>query len=480
MPTLKEFERELEGLAADVETIKDADLTPDVARYEPHAKQKLFHAAAQTHDIIVAVAGIRSGKSIAGANEFVGRALAEPKRCLFVAPTYGDASEILNETLLNYLPPLEIKRIQKNDHRIELHNGSIIIWRSADKPERIRATGDVDIVWCDEAEQYPKYVYELITGRVSRVGGKILITTSPQKWFGAETRKKASWIFELLAENGISLTPEVNEYYAGDLAAINWTAADNPYFGADKIAILRERHGPLWAAQELDGQYVDLYAEGVFKAEWFKVAPLPESFDHVLISYDPAISEKARADFSVAQVWGRVRDVVYLIAENRGRWNFPKQKELLKALAEKHKAHTTVIEDVAYQRALIEDLQRDGLAVKAVRPDGDKVARASRLSGPLSAGKVLFSKDVLIKNGKLNDEYINEFVSFPCWAHDDRVDAAGYGVHELLQGGGKPVYTSVIRDPSYDDGYEPHEHGGLSRDVAEGVGAALKIMGFKN
>jgi len=225
---------------------------------------------------------------------------------------------------------------------------------------------------------------------------------------------------------------------------------------------------------------VDLYAEGVFKAEWFKVAPLPESFDHVLISYDPAISEKARADFSVAQVWGRVGDVVHLIAENRGRWNFPKQKQLLKDLAEKHKAHTVVIEDVAYQRALIEDLQRDGLPVKPVKPDGDKVARASRLSGPLAAGKVLFNEDVLIKNGKLNDEFINEFVAFPCWAHDDRVDAAGYGVYEALQGRGRPVSTAVIRDPSYIDDYDPYEHGGLSREAAEGVGTALKIMGFKN
>ena len=411
--------------------------------YEPHEKQWLFHNAAATYRTVVGIAGIRSGKSMAGANELIKGALSRKSRWAFIAPTYGDARAILDYTLLAFLPLEAIKDISKNEHQATLLNGSEILWRSADEPERLRALGDLDGAWLDEAEQMKPVTFTIMQGRVARLEGKILITTSPQKWFGAESRKRASWIFELLAEKGISFEPGGGEYYEGDLAAINWSVSDNPYFPPEEIERMRIEYGPLWSAQELDGQYVDLYAEGVFKAEWFKTAALPAGFEHVLISYDPAISEKAGADYSVAQKWGRSVGRAFLIEECRGHWNFPTQKELLRELCAKGPpAHQLVIEDVAYQRALIEDLGREGFAVKGVRPDGDKVARASRLSGPLAAGKVVFADDVLTQ------DFINEFTSFPNWAHDDRVDAAGYGVYELM-GGGTPYCAPIIRDEGY-------------------------------
>jgi len=412
--------------------------------YTPHEMQWLFHEAATRHRIVVGIAGIRSGKSMAGANELIKDALSATTRWAFVAPTYGDARAILDYTLMAFLPQEAYRPedILKAEHQIKLLNGSEILWRSAEEPERLRALGDLDGVWLDEAEQMKPIVFTIVRGRVARRAGKILVTTSPQKWFGAETRKRASWIFELLAEHGITLEPGVCEYYDGDVAAINWSVDDNPYFPGDEVTRLREAMGPLWSAQELDGQYVDLYAEGVFLAEWFKTAALPAGFEHILISYDPAISEKAGADYSVAQVWGRAIGKAFCIEECRGHWNFPTQKEMLRALIAKHNAHQVVIEDVAYQRALIDDLGREGFAVKGVRPDGDKVARASRLSGPLAAGKVVFADGVLTK------DFMNEFTSFPNWAHDDRVDAAGYGVHELM-GSGPVVYTAPIRDEGY-------------------------------
>jgi len=98
----------------------------------------------------------------------------------------------------------------------------------------------------------------------------------------------------------------------------------------------------------------------------------------------------------------------------------------LRALADEYRPHVIIVEDVAYQRALITDLGHDGLPVLGVKPDGDKVARAARLSGPLAAGKVLFAPTVLTA------DFINEMTAFPNWPYDDRVDAAGYAVEYLL------------------------------------------------
>jgi len=121
--------------------------------YSPHPKQRLFHAAATRHRTVVGIAGIRSGKSMAGANELIKGALSTKSRWAFVAPTYGDAREILDYTLLAFLPQIAIFDVSKNDHKIVLYNGSEIMWRSGDEPERLRALGDLDGAWLDEAEQ---------------------------------------------------------------------------------------------------------------------------------------------------------------------------------------------------------------------------------------------------------------------------------------------------------------------------------------
>jgi predicted phage terminase large subunit-like protein len=423
------------------ETIKPRIVEID---YAPHAAQKEFHAAASGSRVVVGIAGIRSGKSMAGANEMIRRCLTAPERWCFVAPTFADARAILDYTVLAYLPAEAIAGVSANDHEIKLHNGSVILWRSAEEPERLRALGDLHGVWLDEGEQMKLVVFKIVEGRVARLKGRILVTTSPQKWFGADTRKRASWIYEYLREEGITIRPEQRVYNADDLTVVNWSLTDNPYFPADELQRLRDKYGPLWAAQELDGQYVDIYAEGVFLSEWFKTVPIPATFNRRLVVYDPAISEKGGADYSVALECAAAGEFVYVLREHRGHWNYVDQKIRLKGINEDFRPHSILIEDVAYQRALITDLQHDGLPIKAVKPDGDKASRASRLSGPLAAGKVLFSPEIL------TSDFINEFTAFPNWAHDDRVDALGYAVEELRPG--REPFTFVpkfINDPAY-------------------------------
>ena len=77
--------------------------------YEPHEKQWAFHEAADKYRTVVGIAGIRSGKSMAGANELIKEALSAKSRWAFIAPTYGDARAILDYTLLAFLPLESIK-----------------------------------------------------------------------------------------------------------------------------------------------------------------------------------------------------------------------------------------------------------------------------------------------------------------------------------------------------------------------------------
>ena len=138
--------------------------------YSPHDKQWLFHNAAASYRVVFGIAGIRSGKSMAGANELIKDALSTKTRWAFVAPTYGDARAILDYTLMAFLPPEAYRPedLSKAEHQVKLRNGSEILWRSADEPERLRALGDLDGVWLDEAEQMKPVVFTIVQGRVAR------------------------------------------------------------------------------------------------------------------------------------------------------------------------------------------------------------------------------------------------------------------------------------------------------------------------
>lgn len=368
----------------------------------------------------------------------------------FSAPTYSDCRAILNYSLFPFLPPETIKKVNNQLHEIELNNGTLYLWRSAEKPQSVRAAGDLDFWWGDEAEQYPKHLHQIIRGRTAERKGTILYTTSPQKWFGSKEKKRLSWIFERFNQYGILLTPDTKEHYLDKhrIAVFNWSIADNIHFPQEEARLLREEYGPLWAAQELDAQYIDLYAEGIFLEKWFKgIRPYDLSdYSERIIAFDPAISERGGADYTVAQVWGRWTDQAHLIHEARVRINYPKQKELLRTLITKFDVHRIYVEDAFYQRSIIEDLAGEGFPIVGVKPDGNKEARAKRLSGPVAAGKVR------INDRFLTPDFLMEFTSFPNWTFDDRVDAAGYAVHQLLGRGPRPVLLEDVPDSAFDFG----------------------------
>jgi predicted phage terminase large subunit-like protein len=81
------------------------------------------------------------------------------------------------------------------------------------------------------------------------------------------------------------------------------------------------------------------------------------------------------------------------------------------------------MERSGFQLSLIQFARREGLAVKELRADKDKVSRAMPLAARMEAGDVLF---------KYGAPYLieveRELMTFPVGSHDDIVDAISYGV----------------------------------------------------
>lgn len=146
----------------------------------------------------------------------------------------------------------------------------------------------------------------------------------------------------------------------------------------------------------------------------------------VRIGVDLAISEKETADYT-SMVSGRIigegsKTEIYILPNiiNK-KMTFPETVETCKALYASFmgtgRNATFVIEDVAYQKALPQQLKTEGiLDVKSGRPMTDKRSRLALTTHLIQSGRVLFPR-----HGA--EELINQIVNFGVEKYDDLADA---------------------------------------------------------
>jgi predicted phage terminase large subunit-like protein len=186
-------------------------------------------------------------------------------------------------------------------------------------------------------------------------------------------------------------------------------------------------------------------------------------FDGVIIGIDPAVSTRESADCTAMVIGRLIGDgedaCVYILPDvvNR-RITFPETMELCKVLnityTEEGLRPTFVIEDVGYQKAIIQQLEQLGIYdVKAVRPGNqDKRSRLVLTSHMIKSGKVLFPR-------KGCEELIEQIVHFGVEKHDDLADAFANLVSSVILE--PPVRPSIdwIGGDDEDDDDEDEDDG---------------------
>jgi len=161
------------------------------------------------------------------------------------------------------------------------------------------------------------------------------------------------------------------------------------------------------------------------------------AFTEVRIGVDPAISQSDIADYT-AIVPGLIFEVedgymMYILPKiiNR-RLTFPETIEICKIMFKSYKKdyyHTKfVIEDVAYQKALPQQLQVEGVYdVMTTKPGGqDKRSRLVLTANVIKTGRVLFPKEGA-------EELIQQIVHFGVEKHDDLADAFVNAVSSMIE-----------------------------------------------
>jgi hypothetical protein len=142
----------------------------------------------------VVAAGRRFGKSFLSINELAKFARHPKQKCLYVAPTYRQARQVIWDELKNRLYSVKwIKKVNESDLHIILKNGSIIYVRSADNREALRGAKYNFIVMDECADIHEETWHQILRPTLSDTQGHALFIGSP---------KGRNWFFDLYSLSG--------------------------------------------------------------------------------------------------------------------------------------------------------------------------------------------------------------------------------------------------------------------------------------
>lgn len=168
--------------------------------------------------------------------------------------------------------------------------------------------------------------------------------------------------------------------------------------------------------------------ERVIHREWiqrYKIAPVGRKIQLSVTGVDLAISEKSSADYTAmvsAHVVGRGKDRIIYILPNpvNKRLSFPDTVATAKQVCDSIGSGTRTrlyIENVAYQQALIQQLQEEGYPAQGVAVHGSDKRERIALTGHLvQSGRILFPE----QGAEL---LIEQLTNFGVEKHDDLADA---------------------------------------------------------
>ena len=364
-------------------------------------------------------AGRRFGKTRLGVQMCLETAL-NGKRAWWVAPTYTIARvgwRDIQEAARSFPESLEPTISLVNmEVKFPWSGGSIAV-RSADSPHRLRGEG-LDFLVMDEAAFVKEDVWHQVLRPTltERKGGALFISTpmGMNNWF------YELWEFAQDKE---------------DWEKFQFATYDNPAIDKSEVEAAKQEVGSIVFAQEYLAEFVEA-GQGLLKPEWIKYfkekgGTLFASGENVNLydctrfcTVDLATSIQEGADYTVIASFAITpKGKVLVLDVVRERMEAPDIIPKIRQKMAQYDLQWVGMERAGFQLSLIQFAKRDGLAVKELRADKDKVSRAMPLAARMEAGDIFFRQGApwLV-------EVERELMSFPVGHHDDIVDAIGYGV----------------------------------------------------
>jgi predicted phage terminase large subunit-like protein len=318
--------------------------------------------------------------------------------------------------------------------RVVWPGGVEALQRSASEPDQIRSM-NVTFTWADEVASWgpnleASWINIEAATRVGPLNTKILATTTPRAlpWLKALiVRSDVRHICRPTRDNERNLAPGV-------------------------VQALYARFAGAVAAQELEGQIVDISAESWFpNADAPIIAAPPDDIVAVARGWDLAATAPSDAnadpDWTFGVKLGRRKSGRLVVLHAVGiRARAAAVEDLIKRTAEQDGRSCTIVlpmDPGQAGKSQVADLTAKlfGFVVRSERPSGSKQTRAQSLASQWQHGNV----DVV--RGGWNDAFFEQMAGFPnAWCHDDAVDASATACNHLA------AHRSMRDVPQWGDG----------------------------
>jgi len=225
-----------------------------------------------------------------------------------------------------------------------------------------------------------------------------------------------------------------------ELGELLWPAR----FGTKELTTLKMQLGTYGSAGQLQ-QLPAPASGGMFKRAWFRYyrrgidrvhlgdLELGLSAFQRFCTVDLATSIKTSADYTVIATWGLYRgrpEQLILLDLDRRRLEGP---DIIPAILEAQKVWRTSfvgIEKTGFQLSLVQHARREGVHVREIEVDRDKVARAMGATPLMEAGQVWFPAGAAFLA-----DLEHELLTFPAGDYDDVVDCLSAAVLQLAHAG---------------------------------------------
>jgi len=211
------------------------------------------------------VGGVGSGKTRAGCVEV----LRQPARSvgMVIAPTYPMLRDATLRTFLDLARRGKvIKSWGKVDGICELTDGKVIMFRSADDPDRLRGP-NLGWFYMDEAAMMDAEAWTVMIGRLRLAPGRAWATSTP---------RGMNWLAKLVTSGP-------------DYQLITSSTRENRYLPPEFVATLERTYTSRMARQEIDGLFLDDVPGALWKRsqiDQYRVSRVPEMIG-ITVGVDP-------------------------------------------------------------------------------------------------------------------------------------------------------------------------------------------------
>lgn len=210
------------------------------------------------------IAGVGAGKTYSGVLASLVACQQSERGCI-VAPTYPMLKDVVLPKFRD-LASGGIGTLNKADLYADMTNGHRILFRSADKPERLRGL-NLGWAWIDEAAQVSEETWDILLGRLRLDPGRAWITTTP---------KGHNWVHSRF----VSAPTDEHE-------TVRARTYDNPHLPDEYVESLEEQYTERFRRQEIEGQFIESQG-ALWSWDDIRREEPPDTLDRVVIGVDPA------------------------------------------------------------------------------------------------------------------------------------------------------------------------------------------------